>query len=65
MIQMNLFTIRNRFTDMKNKLMVIKGDSGKEINSELGFNIYTPLYIKEVTKRPYCVAQGTVVNSSE
>ena len=28
MIQMNLFTNRNRLTDIENKLMVTKGESG-------------------------------------
>ena len=52
MIQMNLFTNRNRLTDTEN-LMVTKGDSvmargggGTEINQEFGINIYTLMYIQ-------------------
>ena len=34
----------NRFTDVENKHMVTRGDSG--IGREFGINIYTLLYIK-------------------
>ena len=39
---------RNRFTDMENKLMVTKGESGErrgEKSEELEINIYTVYYI--------------------
>ena len=39
MIKMNLFTNRNRLTDLKNKLMVTQGEAGcgvGGINQELG-----------------------------
>ena len=34
------------FTDVENKLMVTKGESGGGINWEIGMDIYTLLYIK-------------------
>ena len=36
---------RNRLTDIENKLMVTKGESGGGINWEFGINCYTLLYI--------------------
>ena len=44
---MNLFTKQNRLTDIKNKLMVTKGEMWRVgINQELGMNIHTLPYIK-------------------
>ena len=37
---------RNRVTDVKNKLMVTKGERGGRINWEIGIDVYTLLYIK-------------------
>ena len=37
---------RNRVTDVENKLMVTKGESGGGINWEIGIDICTLLYIK-------------------
>ena len=40
MIQMNLFTNRNRLTDFENKLMFTKGETWEEeIKREFGTNI--------------------------
>ena len=44
---MNLFTNRNRLTDIESKLMVTKGD-GWGINQEFGISRYKQLYIKYV-----------------
>ena len=47
MIQMNLFTNRNRLTDMENKLKIVKGEMGMGgKNWEFGINRYTLIYIK-------------------
>ena len=37
---------RNRVTDIENKLMVTKGESGGGISWDIGIDIYTLLYIK-------------------
>ena len=51
---------RNRHTDFKNKLMVIKEEMFREeVNQESGINIDTLLYIKQITEKDYCIAQGT------
>ena len=46
MIQMDLFTNRNRLTDLESKLMVTKGERGKGINWEKGINRYKLSYKK-------------------
>ena len=44
---MNLFTNRNRLTDLENELMVARGERWREgIVTEFGINIYTLLYSK-------------------
>ena len=44
---MNLFTNRNRLTDLENELMVARGERWREgIVREFGINIYTLLYSK-------------------
>ena len=46
---MDLFTNRNRLTDIENKLMVTKGEmwvEGGGINQEEGINIDIPIYFK-------------------
>ena len=45
-IQRNLFTNRNRLTNLGNKLMVIKWERREGINQGFRFNIYTVLYRK-------------------
>ena len=47
MIQMKLFTDRNRLKDFKNKLMVAKGERlGREVDWGFGTGICTLLYMK-------------------
>ena len=46
MKQMNLFTKRNRLTDLEIKLMVTKGETWDVINWETGIGICTLLCIK-------------------
>ena len=51
-IQMNLFTSRDRLTDIENQLMVTKGEKGeRKINEELGMNRYTLLCIKQISNK--------------
>ena len=46
-VQRTYLQNRNRLTDIKNKLMVMKGETlGGGINQELGMNIHTLLYIR-------------------
>ena len=40
-----------RVTDTENKLMVTKGKGGEWINWEIGIDIYTLLYIKQITNK--------------
>ena len=42
---------RNRVTDVENKLTVTNGERGKEINWEIGIDIYTLWYIKQITNK--------------
>ena len=47
MIQINLFTNRNRLTDLENKLTVTSGEGrGGRIDWEFGIDMYTLLYLK-------------------
>ena len=46
---MNLFTKRNRDTDIESKRMVTKGGKGCGMNWEIGIDIYTLLGIKKIT----------------
>ena len=48
---MNLFTNRNTVTDIENKPMVTSWEKGGEINKEIGIDIYTLLYIKQIANR--------------
>ena len=50
MMQVNLFTKQNRFTDLENKLMATRGEgSGDGIVREFGIDMYTLLYLKWIT----------------
>ena len=56
---MNLFTKQNRPIDMENKLMVTKEEKeGGGINQDFGINIYTPLYIKQITNKDLLYSTG-------
>ena len=59
---MNLFTNRNRLTDIENKLMVTKGEmwvEGGGINQELGMNINIILNIRQITNKDLLYVTGT------
>ena len=44
--------LQNRLTDIENKLMVTRGETwGWGINQELGMNIHTLLYIRQITNK--------------
>ena len=51
MMQMNLFTNRNTVTDIESKPMVTSWERGGEINKEIGIDIYTLLYIKQIANK--------------
>ena len=66
---MDLFTNRNRLTDIENKLMVTKGEmwvEGGGINQELGMNINIILRIRQITNKDLYVTgnstQYSVIN---
>jgi len=60
MIQMNL---QNRLTGLENKFMVARGEGrGKGIARKFGMDKYTLLYLKWITKKDHCRAQGTLLN---
>ena len=60
---MELFTHRNRLTDMENKHGYQRGNmEGGSINQELWIYIYTLLYIQLITKKNLCIAQGNLFN---
>ena len=59
---MNLFTNRNRLTDIENKLMVTKGEMWRGgINQELGINIYTLLSIKQINNKDILYSTGNYI----
>ena len=45
-------------TDIDDKLMVNKGERGGGINQEFGINIYTLLYIKQITNKDLLYSTG-------
>ena len=53
-----IYKNRNYVTDVKNKLVVTK----EGVNWELGVDIYTPLYMKEIMKT-YRIAQGPLFSA--
>ena len=43
--------------------MVARGEKrGKGIVREFGMDMYTLLYLKWITNKAYCIAQGTLLN---
>ena len=43
--------------------MVARGEErGKGIVREFGMDMYTLLYLQWITKKAYCIAQGTLLN---
>ena len=63
--QMNLFTkLKTDPQTQKTNLQLTREKWGVEINQEFGINIYTLLYIKQITNenmRTYCTVQGTLL----
>ena len=58
MIQMNLFT-KQKQTHIENKLMVIKGERWVGVmNQELEMNMYTLLYMKQITNKDLSCSTG-------
>ena len=55
---MNLFIKRNRPTNIENKLMATEGKTGKGINKDFGNNIYTQLYINQITNKDLLYSTG-------
>ena len=47
----------DRLTNTENKLRVTKWERGTGINSEVGINIHTLLYINRQPTRTYCITQ--------
>ena len=64
MIQMNLFT-KHTDTHRLRKLTYGYGRGAgreKRIAREFGIDMYTLLYLKWITTRTYCIAQGTLLS---
>jgi len=59
-VQMNFFQKRERVTDVENNLMVNKGKRGG-INWETGIDIYTLLYIKQITNKDLLYSEGNSI----
>ena len=55
MIQINLFTNRNRLTDLDNGFMVTRRGG---IVREFGINMYTLLYLKWITNKDLLYSTG-------
>ena len=59
MIQRNLFTNRNRLTDLENKLMATREKGrGEGIVREFGIDMYTLLYLKWITNKDLLYSTG-------
>ena len=56
-VQMNFFQKRERVTDVENNLMVNKEKRGG-ITWETGIDIYTLLYIKQITNKDLLYSEG-------
>ena len=55
---------RNRVADVENKLMVTKGEKGRGIGWEIGIDIYTLLYIKQITIKNLLYSTGKSIQYS-
>ena len=58
MVKCSYLQNRNRVTDVENKLMVTRGEGEEEINWEIGIDIYTLLYTKQVTNKDLLYSTG-------
>ena len=51
-------------TDSEDELMVVRGEeSGKGIVKEFGIDTYSLLYLKWITNKDLCIADGTLLNA--
>ena len=62
MVRRHLLQNRNRVTGVENKAIVIKEEKKEGINWEIGIDIYTLLYIKQITNRDLLCNTGTLLN---
>lgn len=60
-IQMNLFTNRNRLTNVKNEFMVTGGKSCQGIDWEFGVDIHTARVKIDKQQGPTIIAQRTLL----
>ena len=51
MVHTNELIYQTEITDVENKPMVTMGEKGDGINWEIGIDIYTLLYIKQITNK--------------
>ena len=61
---MNLFTKQNRLTDLENELMVTGGKGGRGIDWEFGIDMYTLLYLKQITNKDLLYSIGNSAQNS-
>ena len=63
---MNLFTNRNRLTDLENELMVTrgKGRQGGQTVREFGTDMYTLVYLKWKTNKDLLYSTGNSAQNS-
>ena len=61
---MNLFIKQKQTHRLREQLTVTGGEGLKGgIDWEFGIDKYTLLYLKQITNRTYCIAQGTLLIS--
>ena len=60
---MNLFTKQKQTHRLERKNLWLGGEGwGEGTVRELGIDMYTLLYLKWITNKDYCIAQGTLLN---
>ena len=65
MIQMNLFTKSKQTHRLQKQTMVTKGErGGGGINQEVGINIYTPTYMKQIINNDLLYTTGDSIQYS-
>ena len=65
MVQMNLFKSRNRLIDLEDKFMVTRGEGWRGgIAWELGIDMYTLLYSKQITNKDLLHSTGNAAQYS-
>ena len=55
--------LSDRLTDLENERMAA-GGRGKGTVREFGMDMHTLVYLKQITIRAYCTAQGTLLNAA-